>query len=72
MNMEHVYFISGDLVTLNKKELNAPVMMVKGKKSSHMKDATGKTQLIGIVCCWFTKDFVYQEQVFNTKDLDKL
>ena len=69
-NIEKVFFIPGDLVTIKHDLPNKPTMLVKGKETKTFKDA--ETYFIGIKCFWFRTDGEYQEQVFNTKDLQRL
>lgn len=67
--MEYIYFQPGEVVTLKEAELKAPNMLVKGTKKSMIKSKDDKTNFQGIICVWFTVEGLYQEQVFNTKDL---
>lgn len=69
------YFLPGDLVKLNKKLANSPVMLVVGKETNRFmpnKEEAGKDYLQGIKCRWFTADSSLQEAVFNTKDLVRI
>lgn len=71
INIEKVFFMPGDLVTLRQELPNKPVMIVVKKVSYTFKDKEIIT-LKGIKCRWFTKNNELQEAVFNTKDLIKL
>jgi len=63
---EKIFFNPGDVVQI-KHELNEkPLMLVKAKESKMIQ---GDSHFKGIRCFWFTKDGLYQEQVFSTKDL---
>ena len=68
INIEKVFFMPGDLVTLRQELPNKPVMIVVKKVSYTFKDKEIIT-LKGIKCRWFTKNNELQEAVFNTKDL---
>ena len=61
---DKIYFLPGDLVTLNKFLLDAPeIMLVVGKSSD-------SDQLLkGIKCLFFDKMGVPHEYIFSTKDL---
>lgn len=71
--MDEKYFKPGDLVTLNKKILNSPVMIVLRKECNlfHAVDEKENT-LKGIRCRWFTDTGALQEAIWNTKDLIKV
>lgn len=73
---EKVYFMPGDMVTLKQELPFKPTMIVVGKKTAvfKSKDSTlDKDEFLkGIICRWFTTEFMLQEAVFNTKDLIKL
>ena len=71
INIEKVFFMPGDLVTLRQELPNKPVMIVVKKVSYTFKDKEIIT-LKGIKCRWFTKNNELQEAVFNTKDLIKI
>jgi uncharacterized protein YodC (DUF2158 family) len=65
-----VYFSPGDLVCLKHDLENAPVMLVSEVKKARMRaDTTGRGQLLGITCIWFTNSGQLQEFTFSTKDL---
>lgn len=70
-NIDKVFFIPGDVVTIKHDLPYKPVMLVKGKETKTFKDAAG-AYFVGIRCVWFTTEHVYQEQIFNTKDLIKV
>ena len=73
MEEEKIYFVPGDLVTLNKDLPNKPIMMVTRKETSMFKhQSTNKDILKGIRCIWFTENGELQEFIFNTKDLIKI
>jgi hypothetical protein len=69
-----VYFHAGDIVTLKQKLPNKPLMLVvripKAKPISVEGERKPQSMLLGVTCCWFTKDGLYQEKTFNTKDLE--
>jgi uncharacterized protein YodC (DUF2158 family) len=70
-NTDKIFFIPGDVVTI-KHDLNyKPTMLVKSKETKTFKDTAG-AYFVGIRCFWFTGDGLYQEQIFNTKDLVKV
>jgi len=76
---EKTFFNAGDIVRLKKYiDIDAPKMIVKAvNKSNYNRSKAEEGQdkinlLIGITCFWFTKDYLYQEQRFNTKDLEKI
>lgn len=71
---DKVYFLPGDLVTLNKGVPNKPTMIVVKKETSRITsiDQDSKDQFQGIRCRWFSVDQKLQEAVFNTKDLIKI
>ena len=66
--MDKIFFKEGETVRVNKLK-NSPIMVVSGIQFSITKDNNQK-QLIGVKCFWFTDNYQYQEQVFNTKDLE--
>lgn len=67
----YIYFQPGDLVVLNKEELNSPIMMIREKVSRQFKTNTDEFNnvFIGMKCIWFDKHNVLQEAIFSTKDL---
>jgi uncharacterized protein YodC (DUF2158 family) len=67
-NMDKIFFSPGDVVTI-KALSNAPIMLVADIKKARLRDEQGLNKLLGITCYWFTKDGIYQEQTFSTKDL---
>lgn len=68
---EKTFFISGDVVTLNKDIDNLPKMVVVDKvtRSLMNKDGNKETIFVGIKTRWFDKNQTLQEAVFSTKDL---
>jgi len=68
---EKTFFISGDIVTLNKDIDNLPKMVVVDKitRSLINKDGNKETIFVGIKTRWFDKNQTLQEAVFSTKDL---
>lgn len=70
-NIEKIFFIPGDVVRIKHDLTNKPDMLVKGKETKTLRDAAS-THFIGIRCFWFTTEGLYQEQIFNTKDLIKV
>lgn len=67
----YTFYKPGDLVVLNKDELNSPVMLIKEKATRQFKTETGSINNIfrGMKCIWFDKNNVLQEAIFSTKDL---
>lgn len=68
---DKTFFISGDIVTLNKDIDNLPKMVVVDKvtRSLMNKDGNKETIFVGIKTRWFDKNQTLQEAVFSTKDL---
>lgn len=68
---ELIFFKPGDLVVLNKEELNSPVMLIKDKISRQFRTENGEmcNSFKGMKCMWFDKNNVLQEAIFSTKDL---
>lgn len=67
---EKIYFGAGDLVTIKHPLPNKPTMLVIGKVTKTIRSEAEKDNyFVGMKCFWFTSEFEYQEQVFNTKDL---
>lgn len=68
---DKTFFISGDVVTLNKDIDNLPKMVVVDKvtRSLMNKDGNKETIFVGIKTRWFDKNQTLQEAVFSTKDL---
>lgn len=64
---DKVFFNPGDVVKIKHDLDYNPLMLVKQKEQKLIKDSAG--HFLGIRCIWFTKDGLYQEQVFSTKDL---
>lgn len=69
-NIEKIFFIPGDLVTIKHDLPNKPIMLVKGKETKTIRGADS-THFVGIKCFWFTTEGLYQESIYNTKDLEK-
>ena len=69
--VDKTFFISGDVVTLNKDIDNLPKMVVVDKvtRSLMNKDGNKETIFVGIKTRWFDKNGVLQEAIFSTKDL---
>lgn len=65
MEDEKIFLKPGDCVRL-KQNIHSPVMLVLRKEIALFKD---NQPLKGIRCRWFTKDYLLQEAVFSTKDL---
>ena len=68
---DKTFFISGDIVTLNKDIDNLPKMVVVDKVTRSLinKDGNKETIFIGIKTRWFDKNQTLQEAIFSTKDL---
>lgn len=72
---EKVYYAPGDLCIIRHELPNKPVMVVKKKVTKMIRPGpldVKRDFLQGIVCYWFTKDNLYQENIFSTKDLRKI
>ena len=74
---DKVYFNAGDVVQLKQDIPNKPTMIVVKKETSLFKHDSKRLEdkrpiLKGIRCRWFTSTGELQENVFNTKDLQKL
>ena len=67
--MDKVYFLPGDLVRFKKDLPNAPIMLVVKKVTRQYKSAN---YFQGILCRWFTTDGKLQEEIWNTKDIEKV
>lgn len=69
--VDKTFFISGDVVTLNKDIDNLPKMVVVDKvtRSLMNKDGNKETIFVGIKTRWFDKNQTLQEAIFSTKDL---
>jgi uncharacterized protein YodC (DUF2158 family) len=74
MELDKIYFMPGDIVELKQNIPNKPTMIVVKKKTLTIKpkDEDKTNFLQGMLCMWFTTDGLYQERVFNTKDLRKV
>jgi hypothetical protein len=68
---DKTFFISGDIVTLNKDIDNLPKIVVVDKvtRSLMNKDGNKETIFVGIKTRWFDKNQTLQEAIFSTKDL---
>lgn len=68
---DKTFFISGDIVTLNKDLENLPKMVVVDKVTRSLinKDGNKETIFVGIKTRWFDKNQTLQEAIFSTKDL---
>lgn len=75
MEETNIFFNPGDVVQLKQNIPNKPKMVVIKKVTSIFKHdpkriEDRKSILRGIKCMWFTSDGFYQENTFNTKDLE--
>lgn len=75
MESTNIFFNPGDIVQLKQNIPNKPKMIVIKKvtnifKYDQKKNEDNKSTLRGIKCMWFTTDMGYQENIFNTKDLE--
>lgn len=75
MEETNIFFNPGDVVQLKQNIPNKPKMVVIKKVTSIFKHdpkriEDRKSTLRGIKCMWFTSDGFYQENTFNTKDLE--
>lgn len=75
MEDTNIFFNPGDIVQLKQNIPNKPKMVVIKKVTSIFKHDPKKLEdkkgpLRGIKCMWFTTDGLYQENTFNTKDLE--
>lgn len=68
-NKEKIYFLPGDLVKFKKDLPNAPIMLVVKKVTKQYKSTS---YFQGILCRWFTTDGTLQEEIWNTKDIEKI
>lgn len=72
---DKVYYLPGELCTIKHEIPNRPLMVVKKKATRMIRPGpqdVKKDFLQGIVCYWFTKEGLYQENIFSTKDLKKI
>ena len=74
MELDKVYFMPGDVVTLKQNIPNKPEMIVVKKKTLTIKpkEEDKSNFLQGMLCMWFTTTGELCKEVFNTKDLKKL
>jgi len=68
---EKIYFKPGELVVVKHSISPKPVMVVK-KINKTRKLSEDNSQLLGVLCYWFSDDLCYQEELFSTKDLEKI
>lgn len=66
-----VIFEPGDTVRVRQLGDEAPRMVVKEAVKAPHETEPGRKVLLGILCFWYVKA-EYQEQLFNTKDLEVL
>ena len=72
---DKVFFLPGDLVSINKDIPNKPIMMVVKKETLTFRPSKGEKSeeyFQGIRCRWFTTDGTLQEAVWSTKDIYKI
>ena len=69
MENNKTYFLPGDLVKFKRDLPNSPVMLVVKKVTKRYKTVN---HFQGILCRWFTKDGLLQEEIWNTKDIEKI
>ena len=73
MELNKIYFMPGDIVTLKQDIPNKPTMIVVRKVTKSIRTTDVKNDYFqGILCKWFTTEGQLQESIFNTKDLLKL
>lgn len=73
-DIEKTFYIAGDLVRVRHKKLdNVPVMWVVDKVTrTYRQDGESVNQFKGIKCRWFNKQGDLCEEIFSSKDLEKL
>lgn len=72
-NEEKIYFLPGDVVTLKQDIPNKPIMIVVRKETMTFRTGNEKEDYFkGIRCRWFSTEGIFQESIFNTKDLMKV
>jgi uncharacterized protein YodC (DUF2158 family) len=73
-DIEKTFFIAGDIVKVRHKKLdNVPVMWVVDKVTRTYKNGDESVnQFKGIKCRWFNENGDLREEVFSSKDLEKL
>ena len=69
---DRVMFEPGDTVRVRQLGDAAPRMVVKMASKVPHETEPGRTRLIGILCFWYIGGQQYQEELFNTKDLEVL
>ena len=79
MEVVKVYYLPGDICQVKQNIPNKPIMIVKKKYSKTIRHTNlderiyeKKDTLLGIVCYWFTTTGEYQENLFSTKDLQRV
>ena len=71
--LDKIYFLPGDTVTVRQDLHHKPIMYVVRKVSRSFKLNGLKGDFFqGILCRWFTSNGQLQEAIFNTKDLIKI
>lgn len=75
MKETNIYFNPGDVVQVKQNLNYKPKMIVVRKITSMFKNDPKRVEdknskLRGIRCMWYTLDGLYQEALFNTKDLE--
>lgn len=75
MKETNIYFNPGDVVQVKQNLNYKPKMIVVRKITSMFKNDPKRAEdknskLRGIRCMWYTLDGLYQEALFNTKDLE--
>lgn len=72
---EKTFFHAGEVVKLKQEIPNTPLMIVKSVPKTRRIGENSKPDtrsiLLGVRCFWFTDTGLYQEQIFNSKDLDQ-
>lgn len=68
------FFTPGDLCKVRHNIDFVPTMFVVEKVSRNIKNANGEIEpmFIGIKCRWFDSTGKLQEEIFSTKDLEKV
>lgn len=70
-----VFFNPGDLCTVKHDIENKPIMWVVEKCTRSLLNKESKEMenvFLGIKCRWFDKNQVLHEELFSTKDLQKI
>lgn len=73
-DIEKTFYIAGDIVRVKHKKLdNVPVMWVVDKVTrTYKQDGESINQFKGIKCRWFNDNGDLCEEIFSSKDLEKL